>query len=100
MQCDNGTIIDTIDVIKCTNEKIRDIGSILYMNLAVQWAGMLSYFKVKLEQARFQLIEIASADQNSWLHINDFKELIELSNHYDRWVTAVKYAVKMINNAC
>ena len=61
---------------------------------------MLSYFKVKLEQARFQLIEIISADQNSWLHINYFKELIELSNHNERWVPAVKYAVKMINNVC
>ena len=53
------------DVIKCTNGKTRDRGSILYKNLAVQSAGMLSYFKVKLEQARFQLIEIISADQNS-----------------------------------
>ena len=87
-------------VIKFTNGKTRDDGLILYKNLAVQWAGMLSYFKFKLEQARFQLIEIISADQNSWLHINDFKELIELSNHYDRWVTAVKYVVKMINNVC
>ena len=53
------------DVIKCTNGKTRDGGSILYKNLDVKRAGMLSYFKVKLEQARFQLIEIISADQNS-----------------------------------